>query len=269
MITNSIALGRLDHIRNSPSSRGFGFKHTMILLNLSNHIRKSHLPWPLKNSKYGLISIFNGNHIDFQNKPLIEKIIANTKGSKIRISKSDTIFVLSAPSVIGYSFNPASFYFVFDDKEIFKGSIVEVHNTFKESHLYELSSVFNSSTRFEDSNIKQFHVSPFLDRKGYYKFEFSITPEKFDIRIGLFEDDNLVFSSNYRGVFIKLTTVNLLKTLPKLLSTVGLTEIRILTQAAIIFFIHKMPFFEKPNRLKGTSDSPAIGFISKLKIPFK
>ena len=125
------------------------------------------------------------------------------------------------------------------------------------------------TTKFEGFNIKQFHVSPFLDRKGYYKFNFSVTSNIFDIQINLFQEDKFIFGSRYKGKFVTLSTKNLIKNLPRLILTVTLTEIRILTNAAMIFFIRKMPFFEKPDRLEGTNDSPAVGFISRLKIPFK
>lgn len=268
MIPNSIAIGKLNHIRNSPSFRKFGFNHTMILLNLSDG-ENAHLPWPLTRKKHGFISIFSGNHISDSRNSLIEKIYNSTSESDLTILDSDTILMLSAPAIIGYSFNPASFYFVFDDKKHFKGSIVEVHNTFKESHLYKLSSNAGSTTKFEGFNIKQFHVSPFLDREGYYKFNFSLNSNIFDIQINLFQEDKFIFGSRYKGKLVILSTKNLIRNLPRLILTVTLTEIRILTNAAIIFFIHKMPFFEKPDRLEGTNDSPAVGFISRLKIPFK
>ena len=123
MIPNSIAIGKLNHIRKSPSFRKFGFNHTMILLNLSDG-QNSHLPWPLTRKKHGLISMFSGNHINSSSKSLVKKIYDSSSESDLTILDSDTILMLSAPAIIGYSFNPASFYFVFDDKKYFKGCLL-------------------------------------------------------------------------------------------------------------------------------------------------
>ena len=74
------------------------------------------------------------------------------------------------------AFNPVCFWFVnYNDKTI--GVIAEVTNTFKEQHSYYLSNNGNPITQelwLEDS--KKLYVSPFADKIGRYKFNFSQEP---------------------------------------------------------------------------------------------
>ena len=54
--------------------------------------------------------------IDATNKPIGEKIqrLFKLQGNQ---SKSSNSFAVTTPSVLGYSFNPASFYFVINDED--------------------------------------------------------------------------------------------------------------------------------------------------------
>lgn len=69
--------------------------------------------------------------------------------------------------VLGYVFNPASFYLCRDAGGDLRVVVVEVHNTHLERHLYTLRPEA-PGPRFRASMDKDFYVSPFIDMEGRY-----------------------------------------------------------------------------------------------------
>jgi len=77
------------------------------------------------------------------------------------------IVLITSLRVLGYQFNPASFYLCRDAQGILQVVIVEVHNTFGERHLYTLHPEVDGD-RFVGSMEKAFFVSPFIGMEGRY-----------------------------------------------------------------------------------------------------
>ncbi|KAK3073763.1 hypothetical protein LTR53_004343 [Teratosphaeriaceae sp. CCFEE 6253] len=97
-------------------------------------------------------------------------------------------YLVTAPRFLGYSFNPVSFWYLYDADTTLKCMILEVNNTFDERRLYLLKggssddevagehfdvpvNGANDASKhlvFSDSWSKDFHVSPFNSRKGSY-----------------------------------------------------------------------------------------------------
>ncbi len=76
------------------------------------------------------------------------------------------------PRVLGYVFNPVSFWFIHDREGQLRALLAEVNNTFGQKHQYLLStrdlSPIGDETELEC--IKVFHVSPFCEVVGRYRF---------------------------------------------------------------------------------------------------
>ena len=70
--------------------------------------------------------------------------------------------------VLGYVFNPASFYLCRDADGALRVVVVEVHNTHGERHLYTLRGRRRGVRRLLASMDKDFYVSPFIDMDGRY-----------------------------------------------------------------------------------------------------
>lgn len=238
----------------------------MLLLNLEELYKGKLIPWPLKHNHPSIISIQDRHYIDSSSENLLGKLGKELSKADINIQDNDQIFLLTAPAVFGYSFNPAVFFFIIDKNSSLKSCLVEVHNTFGESHCYPLKANPPNGNSMSATSNKEFHVSPFLDRKGHYEFEFTLSKTIADISITLIQENREVLNSRFEGNLVPLRTANLLTNLPRILSSVILTEFRILKQAYRLYFKYKMKYFSKPNPLQGTTESPSKGFISKLKI---
>jgi len=82
-------------------------------------------------------------------------------------------YLITAPRVLGYSFNPVSFWYLFSAEREVKAMILEVNNTFDERRLYFLEAdAIAKGPQDMDFSVswrKDFHVSPFNDREGSYR----------------------------------------------------------------------------------------------------
>ena len=84
--------------------------------------------------------------------------------------------------VLGYVFNPASFYLCRDAGGVLRIVVVEVHNTHLERHLYTLRPRAEGP-RFVASMEKDFYVSPFIDMEGTYTVHVQDEPARLRIAI--------------------------------------------------------------------------------------
>ncbi|KAL8909080.1 MAG: hypothetical protein Q9207_000414 [Kuettlingeria erythrocarpa] len=90
-------------------------------------------------------------------------------------------YLVTAPRFLGYSFNPVSFWYLYNDCKELQAMILEVNNTFDERRMYLLKDspistdsddnwtlLENPRSKFRQTWPKDFHVSPFNSRKGSY-----------------------------------------------------------------------------------------------------
>jgi DUF1365 family protein len=106
--------------------------------------------------------------------------------------KISHIMLITMPRVFGHVFNPVSFYLCFDSQKHLRTVINEVHNTFGEQHSYVCFHADHRPIEGQDwlEAQKIFHVSPFLERSGIYRFRFHIQEEKLGIWIDYYDREN-------------------------------------------------------------------------------
>lgn len=91
------------------------------------------------------------------------------------IDAADGEIVLQTfPRVLGYLFNPISLWYCFDRESRLIATVAEVNNTFGERHNYVVAHADQRPIQPGDWLIarKVFHVSPFCEVKGQYRFRF-------------------------------------------------------------------------------------------------
>lgn len=95
-----------------------------------------------------------------------------------------SILLLTQPAFLGYIFNPVSFWLAYEGSDL-KAVIAEVSNTFGDRHSYLCThpdgAAITAGTQLEAQ--KNFHVSPFQEVAGQYRFIFDITEARIAIRI--------------------------------------------------------------------------------------
>jgi DUF1365 family protein len=103
--------------------------------------------------------------------------------------------------VLGYVFNPASFFLCRDDRGTLRVVVIEVHNTFGERHLYTLGLAKavadgRGDRPFTAGMDKAFFVSPFISLDGRYAVHVSDGPDGLRIAINLRQEDRPMLSTS-------------------------------------------------------------------------
>jgi DUF1365 family protein len=77
------------------------------------------------------------------------------------------------PRVLGYVFNPVSFWLIHDQQGVLRALLAEVNNTFGQRHQYVLTAPDLGPILDQTALAcqKVFHVSPFCDVQGSYQFD--------------------------------------------------------------------------------------------------
>ncbi len=140
-------------------------------------------------NRFNIFSFYAKDHGNRDGSSL-EIWVRNILATKNLEQKTAKIFLLTYPRVLGYVFNPVSFWFCLDKQENLIAVLSEVNNTFGENHNYLIFNQDHSpileNQWFEAE--KQFHVSPFFEVKGGYKFRFIFNENKIAAWIDYFAD---------------------------------------------------------------------------------
>ena len=119
-----------------------------------------------------------------QTLPLIDKVRTMFAQADIDLPDGE-IVLMTMPRILGYAFNPVSFFFCYDAQSRLRSVISQVNNTFGESHCYLCHREDSEAITGADwiTAEKQFHVSPFFAREGSYQFRFHETESRLTIQI--------------------------------------------------------------------------------------
>ncbi len=157
------------------------------------------------------------------------------------------IWLQCFPRVLGYVFNPVSFWFCEDREGRLRAVLAEVNNTFGETHCYLLTREGNVPIEGEDTleTRKVFHVSPFLEVRGGYRFRFSHRHATRIARIDYLDDQGPALYTSIAGHTTPLTATRLLRAvLRHPLMTLAVMA-RIHWQALRLWWL-RVPFHGKP-----------------------
>ena len=158
------------------------------------------------------------------------------------------------PRVLGFVFNPVSFWYCHNASGELMAVLAEVNNTFGERHNYLLAHADGRPIR--DGEVierdKVFHVSPFMAVSGYYRFRFQSRSAKGQPpgwRLACIDHGDAagdLLHTALSGAAAPLTSGPLFKAFVSYpLLTLGVV-FRIHWQA-LRLWIKRVPFFTKPN----------------------
>jgi DUF1365 family protein len=123
------------------------------------------------------------------------------------------ITLVTLPRVLGFGFNPVSFWLCHDIHGDLRAVLAEVNNTFGERHCYLCRKPDGSVITGDDevASHKVFHVSPFMPTDGEYRFRFIEKPGRIAIRVDLYREARRVLSATIAGKLSTLTSAALAK----------------------------------------------------------
>ncbi len=205
---------RVMHKRLFPKVNQFTYGIYYLALPLSK-LSDTELKKSLPINRSGLLSFRTRDYGPRKNNSSpqdLENWIREILASRNLDAEIKNIVLISMPRVLGYGFNPVSFWMCFDTENKLRAILCEVNNTFGETHSYLCVNKDLSPIKEDDwlTSEKLFHVSPFIAREGSYKFRFSLNQDKLAIWINYHdENDNKQLVTSLIGSLAPLTKKSL------------------------------------------------------------
>jgi len=178
--------GKVMHARLFPKSNKFRYSMYYLELPLS-----ALQEGPIAYNRFGLLSFYDKDHGPRDGSALETWARGILQEYGLGEICNGGISLITLPRVLGYVFNPVSFWVCEDREGKIRAVICEVHNTFGECHSYICAHDDHRPITEKDTleGEKLFHVSPFLIREGRYSFRFDLREGHFGVWIDYFAPD--------------------------------------------------------------------------------
>jgi len=242
-----IGTGQVRHRRLRPRANAFAYGTYFLMLpmrqmrQVEQQQQGQGCPGLARN-RFGLLSFHDRDHGEGGADSLawIESLlqregVADAQGE---------IWLHTYPRVLGYAFNPVSFWHCLRTDGSLAALVAEVNNTFGERHCYLLHGPALGYGR-EQVAQKVFHVSPFCRVAGRYRFRFFRSAERVVARIDHDDESGPLLLTSVSGRLEPLTPASARRAFWRMpLMSLGVIA-RIHWQALKLAF-KRVPFISKP-----------------------
>ncbi|MBI3510765.1 MAG: DUF1365 domain-containing protein [Bacteroidetes bacterium] len=154
------------------------------------------------------------------------------------------VLLITNLRLLGYVFNPVSFYFCYDEKGKPLCAVAEVQNTFREMKMYFIGKEKFDGKEFHLRTTKYFYVSPFIDHDAEFDFHLELPGEKMNIRIDDYKNEKRLFISTLTGNKKELTSGRILGYFFRF-PLITLRIIFLIHWNAMLLWFKKIRFFRK------------------------
>lgn len=244
-VKNSLYECSVTHTRISPKKHAFTYRVFMLSIDLDSFPQ---VPL-LSQNRFNLFSIHNRDHINTDPTLSIRQNLTSWLAEKGTVIPDDAIIkLITFPRVLGYAFNPVSFYYIYRNTGEPITAVAEVTNTYREMKLFPLGEP-NTEGRFNHTVAKNFYVSPFSDPNDTFHFRICQPSDQWTIHIDNLTDAKPTLLSAIRGEQRQLTASRLAWLAIKypLLSLSIIFRIHL---HALLLFLKKIPHFAKSTPIK-------------------
>jgi DUF1365 family protein len=161
--------GTVRHARLRPVEHAFVYPVQFMRVR-ADLLDSARLPWLFSYNRFNLFSIHDSDH-GFNGQPIAQAISDNLRA--LGINDADgALWLHTFPRVLGFSFNPVSFWFCERREGTLRAIVCEVNNTFGDRHCYVIANDDGAALRQgqQHSAPKRMFVSPFNPVEGGYRF---------------------------------------------------------------------------------------------------
>lgn len=242
-VTHALLTAQVIHTRERPKRNHFRYHVYYLVIALSNLNTLSRRLLSLNR-----LNLFSLHVRDYGRKAAPESWMRKCLAEWGVTTATGEILLMTMPRILGYAFNPVSFWFCLDQAGELRAVLADVSNTFGERHAYLLHHEDQRVIQPEDvlSARKIFHVSPFLEITGHYQFRFALTNTRIGVWIDHHDADGLLLSTSVVGKRQPLTSRALLACFFRY-PLVTLKVIGLIHYQALRLFLKGVRYHTKPH----------------------
>lgn len=198
-----IGFGPVRHERLRPRRHAFAYSHYFWLLPMRALARQD-AP-VVRRNRWGLLSFHDADHgVGGPDALAWLDGVLQDAGLPVTDLQQGEVWLQTFPRVLGFAFKPVSFWWVHRADQSLAAVVAEVNNTFGERHAYVLSGRSLKMGR-EVTADKVFHVSPFCQVEGRYRFRFMRTPDRLIACVDHDDDQGPLLLTSQAGALQPLT----------------------------------------------------------------
>ncbi|MDX1396031.1 MAG: DUF1365 domain-containing protein [Gemmatimonadota bacterium] len=245
-LASGLYRGTIRHRRFEPVTNRFRYGVFQLLLDLDELPRLDREVRGFTYNRAGPISYHDVDHMGPDDRSTREKL-ADWLGSVGHELGTGRVLLLTSPRVLGYVFNPVSYFFCLSEDGAPRFTVAEVNNTFGETYCYFLDrQTAAGGEAVKTRTDKVFHVSPFMPIEGL-RYEWTLTPpgERLTIHIDEFEDDRKFFDATLALAREPLTSGSLWRAIARYPHLTART-IWLIHWQALRLWLKRAPFYRKP-----------------------
>lgn len=165
-----LCFGLLHHNRLRPVVNAFEYGTYFVRLPLRSMEGNDFGTRVFTRNKRGLLSFYDSDHGDGK-QPLLQWIDGLLDEEGV-LDADGEIWLQAMPRVLGYVYNPVSFWFCHRADGALRAVLCDIRNTFGERHFYLLENGGEIKFGTELTAKKVLHGSPFCPPEGRYRFRF-------------------------------------------------------------------------------------------------
>ena len=237
------------HNRMEPKPHRFHYNIFMFYIDLEELDLLRKKLWMFSINKFNFFSFRDKEHLQLpadnpdKSKTTAQHVKDFLQQNGLNCNEGKIMLVTNL-NVLGYNFNPVSFYFCFNKNAEAVCCVAEVGNTFGEIKPFLLNAENLTGNRFHLFTKKYFYVSPFIDHDTDFEFNLSIPDQKLNIRIDDFKNDKRFFISTLTGEKKTLSN-SLLLWYSLRFPFITLKIITLIHWNALLLWLKKLPYHPK------------------------
>ena len=211
---SAIFKGRLRHTRTAPVSHKFDYRVFMMYLDLDELDDVFRGRWFWSTRRPALARFRRDQYSGPASKPLSETI-RDKVYEELCFRPQGAVRLLTNLRYFGYGFNPASFYYCYDDAEQLVAVVTEVTNTPWGERLCYVASARGG---LQDGMVshkptKRLHVSPFMDMDVDYDWHFKEPAERLSVFMAISAEQRRLFDASLQLKRVEITGRSLARVL--------------------------------------------------------
>ena len=238
--------GTLLHVRTTPARNVFRYPVCFYALDLDELPELDRRLRLFGYNRRNVVTFRDDDHLGLADRPVKENLLAYLGRSGLELAGARIVLVTNL-RVLGYVFNPVSYFYCYGADGALAAIVAEVGNTFGERHPYLLTSenqVQNGSRRVYE-HAKRMHVSPFFGMDQTYRFSFTEPGEQIHAGVGIIENGARPFWAELTGRRRPLTNASLARALTRY-PLMSQQVIGLIHWQAVKLAMKRIPLHRKP-----------------------